>query len=132
MSQDRTRVAVIACLITPFLGGCDKPPSVAAPSFKTEYQAVFMQSGQVFFGKLEMAGGDYATLRDVYFIQQQVNPETKQGNSVLLKRSADLHAPDVMYINARQIALIEPVATTSRVAQLIKQAETQPAAPTAP
>jgi hypothetical protein len=93
-----------------------------APQFATEYQAVFMQNGQVFFGKLELTDTDYATLRDVFFIQQQVNPETKQASGVLLKRSNELHAPDLMHINARQIALVEPVTPSSRVAQLSKDA----------
>lgn len=82
-----------------------------------------MVNGQVFFGKLEGAGTDWPVLRNVYVIQNQMNPETKQVAGTLVKRSGDLHGPEYMALNARQIALIEPVAATSRVGQLIAQAQ---------
>ena len=38
------------------------------PNFSVEYQAVFMDNGQVFFGKMERAGSPYPLLREVYYI----------------------------------------------------------------
>jgi hypothetical protein len=111
------------------LVGCDYLPGRGIPKTTTEYQAVFMQNGQVFFGKIENSGGNYVTLREVYYIQQQGNPETKEVKGVLLKRANELHAPDVMHINARQIAVIEPVTPDSRVAQLIRQAASPQGSP---
>ena len=106
--------------------GCDKQGGTKEKlTFTTEYQAVLMNNGQYFFGKMEKAGSAYPVLKNVYYVRQQMNPETKEMKSTLFKRSMEAHAPDMMYINAGSIALIEPVSRDSKVAQLIKQAESQ-------
>ena len=64
-------------------------------------------------------------LKNVYYVRQQMDPITKEMKSTLFKRSMEPYAPSMMYINANSIALIEPVSPDSKVAQLIKQAETQ-------
>ena len=127
-SRSRILLVVGLCASLASLSGCDRislgtSSSQESLKFTTEYQAVFMANGQVFFGKLEGAGTDWPLLRDVYTIQSQMNPETKQMASALVRRSNDLHGPDHMLLNARQIALIEPVGAASRVGQLISQAK---------
>lgn len=109
------------------LAGC--APSGTPHKFTSEYQAVFMDNGQVFFGKLEQMGGDYPLLRNVFTVQNQADPATKEVKSALVKRGVELHGPDYTVLNARHIVAIEPVAENSRVAQVIKQAETQAAKP---
>ncbi len=103
------------------VSGCGKQSF----DFKTEYQAVFLTNGQAFVGKLEGAGTDYPLLKDVFYIQSSVNQETKQVTSVLVKRGKELHGPEFMYINARNIVMIEPVAPDSQVARLIRDAKAQ-------
>jgi hypothetical protein len=95
--------------------------------FPTQYQAVFLDTGQVFFGRLQGTGSPYLTLRDVFYIKQQVAPDKKEVQGLLLKRGGEAHAPDFMRINARHVVLIEPVAPDSRVAQLILEAHKPPA-----
>ena len=95
------------------------------PKFTVEYQAVFVDNGQVFFGKMERAGSPYPLLRDVYYIGRQASPDGKEVKNILIKRGNEWHAPDYMYINASHIVLIEPVSANSRVAQLIKEAKNQ-------
>lgn len=116
------------------LPACDRLEYPQNFKFETEYQAVFMTNGQVLFGKLEDTGRPYPLLRDVYYLQSQVNPQTNQVTSVLLKRGSELHGPEFMYVNSRQILAIEPVGRESRVAQLIEESRRQPVAgrPTAP
>ena len=97
----------------------------ATPKVTTEYQAVFLDNGQVFFGKLEDAGSKYPLLKDVFYIQRVEDPTTKQVNNVLTKRGSELHAPDMMYINANHILVIESVTSGSKVAQLIKETKTK-------
>jgi hypothetical protein len=95
----------------------------------TEYQAVFMDNGQVFFGKLENAGSAYPTLRDVHYIGRQASPDGKQVANIIVKRGNEWHSPDRMYLNASHIVIIESVSVKSKVAQLIKEAtnpSTQP------
>jgi hypothetical protein len=96
-------------------------------TFTTEYQAVFLDNGQVFFGKVENAGSPYPLLKEAFYVQTQTNPDTKEVKSVLIKRGSESHGPDMMYINSRHIVAMEPVSPTSRVAQLIKEAKAQKA-----
>ena len=112
-------VLVVVALL--FLGGCGK----GAPSFTTEYQAIFMDNGQVFFGKIENAGGTYPLIREVFYIGRQTSPDGKEVKNILVKRGNEWHGPEYMYINGQHIVVIEPVAANSRVAQLIKEAKAQ-------
>ncbi len=94
----------------------------------TRYQAVFLQSGQVYFGKLSNEDGLYPTLRDVFYIQvTQPSPSAKKGevppsNMNLVKLGSELHGPtDEMKINRNQILFIEDLRADSRVVQSILQ-----------
>jgi len=100
------------------LYGCDGITSQRL-EFSTDYQAVFMDNGQVFFGRVEKAGSKYPLMREVYYVDSRIDKESKKVTNVLVKRGNEWHAPDFMYINSRHIVLIEPVAQSSRVAQLI-------------
>ncbi|MEK6791932.1 MAG: hypothetical protein AABY45_09570 [Deltaproteobacteria bacterium] len=86
-----------------------------------EYQAVFLDNGQIFFGKLSDTGSEYLMLKDVYYIENKVNPQTKVQAGVLVKRGNEWHGPDHMRINSRHIVAIEPVASDSKIAQLIRE-----------
>jgi hypothetical protein len=90
--------------------------------FTTPYQAVLLANGAVYFGQLQGYGGHNPVLTQVYYVVTQTNPETKQTNNVLVKRGKELHEPDRMYLNPNQILFVEPVGTSSKVAQLIAQA----------
>ena len=100
--------------------------------FPTEYQAIFLDNGQVFFGRLTDDGSSYVTLRDVFYIKQQASPDKKEVKNVLVKRGSEWHAPDFMRINSRHIVFIEPVAPDSQVALLIREAKLPRAAAPAP
>ena len=101
------------------------PGCSGKPGFSTEYQAVFMDNGQVFFGKIQNSAGDYPLLREVYYIGRQAGPDGKDVKNILVKRGNEWHGPEYMYINRQHIVVIEPVAANSRVAQLIKEAKNQ-------
>ncbi len=90
--------------------------------FTTPYQAVLLANGSVYFGHLQGYGGHQPVLTDVFYIVSQTNPDTKQTNNVLVKRGKELHEPDRMYLNPSQIMFVEPVGTSSKVAELIAQA----------
>ena len=119
-------VALIVLGAMMLFQGCDKQGGTKESlTFTTEYQAVLMSNGQYFFGKMEKAGSAYPVLKNVIYVRQQIDPKTKEMKSTLFKRSMEAHAPDMMYINASSIAFIEPVSPNSKVAQLIKQSESQ-------
>ena len=103
-------------------GGLGK--DTAAP--KTDpstYYAVLLSNGSVYFGMLEGLGSAYPVLKDVYYVQSNVNQETKAVSNSLVKRGKEWHGPDRMILNEKAIIFIEPVGKESRVAQLIKESK---------
>lgn len=99
---------------------CERGHRQKGPEITTPYAAVLLDSGQLYYGKLVNAGSRFPELTDVYYIQSQVNQETKAVTSVLVRRGNEWHGPDRMFLNERHVVLIEPVGTASKVAQLIE------------
>ena len=118
-SSRRSRSASAALALLILISGCG---FVSKPAkFETTYQAVFLDSGVVFFGKLEGLGTDYPVLSSVFYVQSSANAETKQVSNILVKRGKEWHSPDRMVLNARHIMFVEPVTAGSTVANLIAQ-----------
>ena len=110
------------------LQGCAKK-SDQKINIDTEYKAVFLDNGQVFFGKIEEAGPSYLVLKDVFYVQSQVIQQEKdkrEVKNILMKRGNEWHRPDRMYVNSNHITFIESVAPSSRVGELIKEATKKP------
>lgn len=114
-----TSMILGSLLIALAFTGCDK--SGQKLSFTTDYQAVFLDNSQVYFGKLEEGGSEHPLLREVYYIGQQQAPDGKGIANILLKRGNEWHSPDFMYLTRNHIVMIEPVSNTSRVGELIKK-----------
>lgn len=100
---------------------CERAREPKGPEITTPYAAVLLDNNQVYFGKLTNANTEYPELTDVYYIQSQVNQETKAVNSILIRRGNEVHGPDRMFLNAHHIILVEPVGANSKVAQLIAE-----------
>ncbi len=117
-------ISVIAIMVFGllFIQACGRG---STPKLQTEYQAVFLGNGQVFFGKVEFVGTEYILLKDVFYVRSQVSQETKQVSNTLIKKGQEWHGAEQMYINTRQIVSIEPVSPESQVAKLIKEAKPQ-------
>lgn len=92
-------------------------------SLTTPYQAVILTNGQILYGKLEAANSSYPTLIDVYYVQSQVDPETKQLSTKLIKRGKEWHEPGHTTINAAHILFIEPVRPESYVGKVMAEAK---------
>jgi hypothetical protein len=95
----------------------------SSPRFDVPFQAVLLDTGLVYYGRISGLGDAYQILRDVYYIQSSTDPQTKQVNNVLIRRGNEFHAPDFTVLSARHIVMIEPVGANSRVAQLIAEQE---------
>ena len=115
-------VLILVLVAALFVQGCHRHKAL---KFDTAYQAVLLTNGNVYFGKLEGYGTRFPVLKDVYYVQSSVNPETKETTNVLVKRGKELHSPDRMYLNPSQIILVEPVGPDSKVAQLIAEQKSQ-------
>lgn len=90
----------------------------------SEYQAVFLTSGQVYFGKLSASGGDFYDLRHIYYLQSQVSPQGGRGLSQhLVKLGSEIHGPeDLMIINRTSILFVENLKPSGKVSQAIASA----------
>jgi hypothetical protein len=90
----------------------------AKAQFNTEYQAVLLNNGLAYYGKIEKMGSRYVEMSDVHYVQSGVEQKTKKQTNVLLKRGKELHGPDRMIINADHVVFIEPVDPNSKLAAL--------------
>ncbi len=96
----------------------------------SKYQAVFLNDGQVYFGKITDLNQDYLTLSNIYYLRvdQQVQPDKEgqpQNNFTLAKLGCELHRPqDVMVVNKDQVVFWENLkdeSGTNTVTGAIKQ-----------
>ena len=98
--------------------------ATAKSATKTDgYQAVFLDSGAIFFGQLTGLGTEYPVMTNVFYVQNVTNPDTKQVSNVLVKRGKEWHGPEKMTVNAHHIIFVEPVTPGSQVANLIAEAK---------
>ena len=94
-----------------------------------DYQAVFFDNNQVYFGKISGLNSSFITLKDVFYLQinEQIQPVKKgqepQPQFVLVKLGLrEIHSPtDTMKINREHILFIEDLKSNSQVTQGIKQ-----------
>jgi hypothetical protein len=112
--------SLVAVVLLFALTACGWGHHRKGPEVGTPYAAVLLDNGQVYYGKLAHAGARFPELTDVYYIQTQVNQETKATTNILVRRGSEWHGPDRMFLNERHIILIEPVGTNSKVAELIQ------------
>jgi hypothetical protein len=89
--------------------------------FESQFQAILLDTGQVYYGHLDGLGTDIPVITDVYYVNSVTNPQTKEVTNILVRRGKEWHAPDRMYLNARHIVMVEPVSPNSKVAQLIAE-----------
>lgn len=98
-----------------------------------KYQAIFLNGGQVYFGKISDFNDQYIRLADIYYlrVQQQVQPgsqEPKQDIS-LAKLGSELHGPeDSMVINRDQVIFWENLKDDGQVVKAIIEYKKDPAA----
>src|SRR2546430_514752 len=117
-------LSMVVVALAPFIGfvaGQHTSIALEAPKFPTPYQVILLDSGQVFFGKLEGYGTRFPVLREVYYVKTMLNQQTHQQDNILLRRSQEIHAPDHMTLNGAHIVLVEPVSRDSKAAALIAE-----------
>lgn len=106
----------------------------------SDYSAVFLANGQVYFGKMYKDSNKDVDLRDIYYLQvnqdlQKADGDTKdvtdatkttdadknkQPDVVLVKLGEELHGPnDRMTINKDQVLFTESLKTSSKVIDAI-------------
>ncbi len=107
------------------------------PRQSSNYQAVFLSNGQVYFGKLTRRLFAPAVLNDVYYLilrqplQQQMREENQEEQQsagyTLIKLGKEIHGPrDEMRINPRHILFVEDLNPDGKVVQAIIQYQENP------
>ena len=93
----------------------------------TPYIAIFLDNGQVYFGKLRILDAATISLRNVYYIapdttlpEEQAKTGTASGELSLIKLGNEIHGPkDEMIINRDHVLFWEELQTTSKVVDAI-------------
>lgn len=93
---------------------------------KAKYQAVFLNTGQVYFGKINDLNNKYFVVSGIYYLQTSntgTTTTTAAANTSvsLVKLGCELHAPtDRMVINRDQVTFWENLQDSGQVAKAIK------------
>lgn len=108
-----------------------RTPSEAGYVTKGKYQAVFLNGGQVYFGKIGEFNEKYLTLSDIFYLRvnQQVQPgQTTASNDVsLAKLGSELHGPeDRMVINRSEVQFWENLKDDGQVVKAITTYKANP------
>lgn len=99
---------------------------------KSKMQAVFLNGGQVYFGKIDSSNEKFMRVNDIYYLRvnQQVQPDGAAAQNAnqdisLVKLGCELHGPqDSMVINQGQIIFWENLKEDGQVAQAVKKYKT--------
>lgn len=94
-------------------------------------QAVFLQTGQVYFGNVSSMNDKYIVLKNIYYLQtsstdgsSSSSTSTANTNVSLVKLGCELHAPyDQMLINRDQVTFWENLQDDGQVAKAVSTFE---------
>jgi hypothetical protein len=87
-------------------------------------QAVFLNTGQVYFGKISTLNNKYFVVKNIYYLQTSSGAQTAAAASntsvSLVKLGCELHEPyDQMVINASQVTFWENLQDNGQVAKAV-------------
>jgi hypothetical protein len=117
-------LAVVAFLYT------SKPETQGKYVDSSKLQAVFLNSGQVYFGNIQTLNNQYFVLGNVYYLQSASTDATKttaaNSNISLVKLGCELHQPfDQMVINRDQVTFWENLKKDGQVAKAVADFKTK-------
>jgi hypothetical protein len=121
---------LLVIAITAYLSVGKSSKSSEASEVKSgQMQAVFLNGGQVYFGKIDDVDSRNMKLSNIYYLRvnQQVQPnqqstQTQQNDISLVKLGCELHGPeDSMVINREHIIFWENLKTDGQVAKAVAQ-----------
>jgi hypothetical protein len=96
---------------------------------KKKFQAVFLNGGQVYFGKIRTLNASYITIDNIYYLRvnQQVQPNQTTSSTAaqdvsLAKLGCELHGPtDEMVINRSQVLFWENLKDDGQVVTAVNK-----------
>ena len=119
-------ILVVALVWLVVLGGPAKESNYVDDD---RMQAVFLNGGQVYFGRIKDLNDKYMRLEDIYYLRvnQQVQPregdaQPTQNEISLVKLGCELHGPeDEMLLNREQVIFWENLKDDGQVADAVKR-----------
>jgi hypothetical protein len=115
-------VLVVAVLIALGFGG---PKAEGSYVESKKLQAVFLNTGQVYFGDIKSLNNKYLVLTNIYYLQTSGNGQSgstanSNTNVSLVKLGCELHSPyDQMIINRDQVTFWENLQDSGQVAKAV-------------
>ncbi len=96
----------------------------------SKLQAVFLNTGQVYFGNVKKMNDKYVVLTNIYYLQTSNGSSSTTSNAntnvSLVKLGCELHEPyDQMVINRSQVTFWENLQDGGQVAKAVKTFEQQ-------
>lgn len=115
-------LVLIGAALVAVLSGNVKPEKSYVDT--TKLQAVFLNTGQVYFGSIKSMNSKYFVLSNIYYLQTagSGNNSTSNTNSsvTLVKLGCELHEPfDQMIINRDQVTFWENLQDNGQVAKAV-------------
>lgn len=140
---DLGRAALVLLIVVAIAGGGygAKVYTEGLPPFGPSddaWSGVFLTNGQAYFGHLYSGPGDYAILRDVYYVLaqqlQSQDPKAAPATQLSLQRlGGEVHGPrGEMRISKQQILFVEELRPDSPLVQAIFQLKAAPPVPAQP
>lgn len=128
----RTASAVLVVCIGVLILALAGSVAIGGPRSQSKYvasdkmQAVFLNGGQVYFGKITTLNDKFMRVNDIYYLRvnQQVQPDgsasTNNQDISLVKLGCELHGPqDSMIINQSQVIFWENLKDDGQVAKAV-------------
>ncbi|PIZ61741.1 hypothetical protein COY17_03710 [Candidatus Saccharibacteria bacterium CG_4_10_14_0_2_um_filter_52_9] len=114
-------VLLIAVIVTTITGGGKKESEYVD---STKLQAVFLNTGQVYFGNIKTLNSKYFVVTNIYYLQtSNASADAKAAantNVSLVKLGCELHEPyDQMVINRDQVTFWENLQDNGQVATAV-------------
>jgi hypothetical protein len=117
-------VAVLLCasIVAAAFGGVKSESSYVD---STKLQAVFLNTGQVYFGNIKSLNTKYVRLTNIYYLQTSnsggtASASSASSNVTLVKLGCELHEPlDQMLINRDQVTFWENLGDNGQVAKAV-------------
>lgn len=128
MKKKKNYIISILIILVVLAGTCSFYWQTRVWAEESKYKAVFLNNGQVYFGKVSHQYSSWVDLKDIYYLQvkeplqDQAQAANAQNDLNLVKLGNELHGPtDEMQILKNNILFIETLSPESKVLKAIAQ-----------
>lgn len=117
-----TTVLIVALIISLVFGATANESKYVNTG---QYQAVFLNNGQVYFGHIKTLNEKYVRIQNIYYLRQNTTVQPNQNNAdnsnfSLVKLGCEIHGPvDEMVVNRDQVTFWENLKTDGQVAKAV-------------